>query len=143
MNLVTRILSRIERKWGKFLPATDLEIEQLSSLTEIDFPQEFLDLLKFSNGGEGDIALPPLLFQLDKIQDIINLAKDDFYKNEFPNFLFFGSNGGLEMIAFDLRTKPYPIVIIDPIGGEESAVEIAPTIVEFINAIGLEYKENA
>ena len=143
MNLVTRILSRIERKWGKFLPATDLEIEQLSSLTEIDFPQEFLDLLKFSNGGEGDIALPPLIFQLDRIREIISLAEDDFYRNEFPNFLFFGGNGGLEMIAFDLRTKPYPIVMIDPIGGEESAVEIAPTIAEFINAIGLEYKENA
>jgi len=143
MNLVTRTLSQVERNWNGSLPATGLEIEQLSSSTGIDLPQEFLDLLKFSNGGEGDIALPPMIFQLDKIQDIINLAKDDFYKNEFPNFLFFGGNGGLEMIAFDLQTKPHPIVMIDQIGGEESATEIAPTIVEFIKAIGLEYKENA
>jgi SMI1 / KNR4 family (SUKH-1) len=143
MNLVARILSQIERNWNGSLPATDLEIEQLLSSTKIDLPQEFLDLLKFSNGGEGDIALPPLIFQLYKIQEIIELAKDEFYQEYFPNFLFFGGNRGLEMTAFDLRTKLYPIVMIDSISGEESAIETAPTIVEFINAIGLEYKENA
>ena len=45
------------------------------------------------------------------------------------------------MIAFDLRKKPYSVVMIDPISGEESAIEIAPNITEFRKAIGLEYKD--
>lgn len=62
---------------------------------------------------------------------------------EFPNFVFFGSNGGHEMIAFDRASETHPIVMVDPIAGPESAVEIALSIADFIMAIGLEYNENA
>lgn len=143
MNPIAELLSQSKRNWKKFSPATETEIEELKSLIKIELPESFLNLLRFSNGGEGDIALPPLIFRLDEVQEIINLRKNEFYKNEFPNYLFFGGNGGLEMIAFDLRKMPYAIVMIDPIAGEESAIEIAPNITEFIKAIGSEYKENA
>lgn len=122
-------------------PAPETEIEELKNSVKIELPQEFLDLLRFSNGGEGNIALPPLIFKLDAIQEIINLQNDEFYREEFPDCFFFGGNGGLEIIAFDLRKKPYSVVMIDPISGEESAIEIAPNITEFIKAIGLEYKD--
>jgi hypothetical protein len=61
---------------------------------------------------------------------------------QFPSFLFFGSNGGLELLAFDLRSgPPWPIVMIDPIAGPESAEEIAPDLATFVKAIGLESRE--
>lgn len=125
------------------MPATETEIQELLNSIGHKLPQEFLELLRFSNGGEGDLALPPLIFRLDKIQEIISSIEDEFYKKEFPNFLFFGGNNGLEKIAFDLRKQPFSIVMIDPIAGEESAVEIAPNITEFINTMGVEYQENA
>jgi hypothetical protein len=53
--------------------------------------------------------------------------------------MFFGSNGGLESIAFDLRVgPPWPIVMIDQIAGPESAKEIAANMGAFIEAIGIE-----
>lgn len=143
MNFVSQLLNEPERTWHRMPPATESEIQAMVSSVKFELPPEFLDLLRFSNGGEGSIALPPLIFCLDEIQEIISLLNEEFYQSQFPNFLFFGGNGGLEMIAFDLRKKPYPIVMIDPISGEESAIEIAPNITEFINAIGFEYKENA
>lgn len=143
MNFVSQLLSQPERNWHGFPPATKAEIDALVNSIKLELPQEFLDLLRFSNGGEGKIALPPLIFCLDKIQEIISLINDEFYQSQFPNFLFFGGNGNIEMIAFDLRKQHYSIAMIDPIAGEESAIEIAPNITEFINAIGFEYKENA
>ncbi len=143
MNFVSQLLSQPERNWDGLLPASEAEIEELVNSVKFELPQEFLDLLRFSKGGEGNIALLPLIFCLNKIQEIINLVNDEFYQSQFPDFLFFGGNGGLKMIAFDLRKTPYPIAMIDPIADEESAIEIAPNIAEFINAIGLEYKENA
>jgi len=141
MSFVFQLLNQPERNWTGLPPATEAEIEGLKNSIDVDLPKEFWDLLRFSNGGEGDIPLAPLIFKLDEIQEIIGLKNDEFYKSEFPNLLFFGGNGGLEMIAFDLRKKPYSVVMIDPIGGEESVIEIAPNITEFIKAIGLEYKD--
>lgn len=143
MNFILQLLSQSERNWKGFPPANEAEIPELLNSVQFELPQEFLDLLRISNGGEGNIALPPLIFCLDEIKEIINLINDEFYQNQFSDFLFFGSNGGLEMIAFDLRENPYPIVKVDPIAGEESAVQISPNINEFIKSIGLEYKENA
>jgi hypothetical protein len=141
MRLVSELINQSQRTWNGLSPATETELEELKNSVESELPQEFLDLLRVSNGGEGDIALLPLIFKLDETQEIISLQNDDFYKREFPNFFFFGGNGNIEMIAFDLRKKPYSIVMIDPIGGEGSTIEIAPNITEFIKAIGLEYKD--
>jgi len=56
----------------------------------------------------------------------------------YPGLLFFGSNGGLERIAFDMRSSrpPWPIVMIDPVAGNDSAVPIAHHLEEFVEAIG-------
>ncbi len=79
-----------------------------------------------------------------RADEIIDILRNEFYREEFPNFLFFGDNGGLEQIAFDLsKGKPYPIAMIDPIAGAESAVEIASNMTQFVEAIGLEYAERS
>ena len=143
MTSVSDLLSQPERQWSKAAGANDAEIAELISFIDFDLPDEYLELLRFSNGGEGELALPPRWFLLYEIKEAINSRNDEFHRSMFPNFLFFGSNGGLEMIAFDLTKITNPIVMVDPIAGQGSAVEIAPNIGEFINAIGLEFNENA
>ena len=107
-------------------------------------PEEYLELLRFSNGGEGDLALLPLLFVLFDVDEVLKMLSDRFYRDEFHDFLSFGGNGGLEQIAFALRKgEPYPIVMIDLIAGSESAVEIAPDMAQFVEAIGLEYSDES
>src|SRR5260221_4294030 len=109
MTLVSDLLSQPERKWAKASEASDAEIAELLGSIDFEWPDEYLDLLRFSNGGDGELALPPMWFLLFEIKLTINLRSDEFYRNEFPNFLFFGSNGGLEMIAFDLGKRTHPI----------------------------------
>lgn len=137
MSWVAETLNQPNKKWQGSSPALENQIAKLISVCKIDLPEEFLDLLRFSNSGEGEIALPPLIFRLDTVDEIIDAINNPIYQEEFANFLFFGGNGGLELIALDLRKpKPFPVVMIDPIAGKESAIEIAVNMTEFIKAIG-------
>ena len=111
----------------------------MESKANRDLPREYLELLRFGNGGEGPLALPPLWFQLYAVKDCIALCLNQEILERFPTFMFFGSNGGLESIAFDFREgAPWRIVMVDQIAGTESAQEIAPNIGAFIEAIGME-----
>ena len=101
-------------------------------------PDEYLDLLRHSNG-EGDLCLAPGWFVLSSVAEMIDILNDDFYREQFNGFLFFGGNGGLEMLAFDRRVENgWTIVMIDPIAGPESAETIAADFGEFVRAIGIE-----
>ena len=141
---VREILFQPEREWVAVAPASEAEIALLVSRARAKLPQEYISLLQFSNGGEGPLALPPLWFQLYAVQNCIELCHNSQVVECFPDFIFFGSNGGLESIAFSLRTgPPWPIVMIDKIAGPESAEEIAPNMAAFVEAIGLEGEEGS
>jgi hypothetical protein len=142
---VRHVLSQPKREWQAEAPASEVEIALLESRARANLPAEYLELLRFSNGGEGPLALPPLWFQLYPVKDCIDLRHANQHVLEnFPTFMFFGSNGGLESIAFDLRVgPPWPIVMIDQIAGPESAKEIAPNMGAFIEAIGIEAEGQA
>ena len=92
-----------------------------------------------------DTMRKPLWFQLYATNDCIDLChSNQQVLEQFPTFMFFGSNGGLESIAFDLRVgPPWPIVMIDQIAGPESAEEIAPNMASFIEVVGLEAEGQA
>jgi hypothetical protein len=81
-----------------------------------------------------------LWFQLYPVNDCIDLChSNQNILEQFPTFIFFGSNGGLESLAFDLRVgPPWRIVMIDQIAGPDSARVIAPNMGAFIEAIGLD-----
>ena len=58
-------------------------------------------------------------------------------EGRYSGFWFIGGNGGLETIGFDLRVgPPWPLIMIDCIAGEDSAVRIAADMAEFIEKIG-------
>ena len=136
---VRTVLSQPERQWTANGPASEPAITRLKSSARAELPAEYLDLLRLCDGGEGPLKLPPLWFQLYPIEDCIALCHtDEFVLTQFPEFMFFGSNGGLESIAFDLRVgPPWPIVMIDQIAGPASSRIIASNIETFIEAIGL------
>ena len=84
------------------------------------------------------MALPPLVFVLDDVDFLVSNVEDSYMRELYPGLLFFGGNGGLERIAFDMRggRPPWPIVMIDPVVGNESAVKIADDFDEFAEAVG-------
>src|SRR5947208_12020655 len=100
---VRQILDRPEREWDANPPASEVEIALLESRARANLPAEYLELLRFSNGGEGPLALPPLWFQLYAVKDCIDLCHaNQHVLQNFPTLMFFSSNGGLESIIFNV-----------------------------------------
>jgi hypothetical protein len=141
---VKQILSDPYREWEGAAPASETEIRTLENVLGLPLPSEYVELLRLNNGGEGELALSPLWFQLFDVESAITLASDDFYRAEFPSIFFFGGNGGLESIGFDMRGKqPWPIVAIDCIAGLDSLVTISANIGDFIEAIGVSHERKS
>ncbi len=142
MSNVDKLLSEPQRNWEKRTGATSEEINHLIEEVKIELPTEILELLRFSNGGFGDLVCPPRLLRLYSCDEIIAAYKEEWLKEDFLGFLFIGSNAGLESIAIDYReTKPYPVVMIDRIAGPKSAKVISPDCKAFVAAIGLPYNK--
>jgi len=140
---VRKLLTAPGRNWQLAPGAAADDLDRLTNTSPFPIPELLLDLLSQTNGGEGDLALPPRYFILDTVDEIIDGLNDEFLKKEFSHFLFFGGNGGLERIAFDLHkdTQSPRIVMIDPIAGPESAETIAHSIEVFITTIGAEFDD--
>ena len=136
---VEKLLSEPSRDWSARAPASEEAIERLRQHAAVALPEEYLALLRYSNGGEGSLALPPLYFMLYEAEYTNELNRSPDQLELYPGFFVFGSNGGLETIAFDTRGKePWPIVMYDAVAGTQSAVTIAENMHEFILAIGLD-----
>lgn len=143
MNPVETLLAEPGGFWSRADPASEAEVAALIEQTRIEWPLPLINLWRFSNGGEGELALPPMWFALWKTSEVRELDTDSKLDDSFNEFQFFGTNGGLESIGLDLRKPPLPVFMIDLIAGVESLEYIAEDAFEFVNAIGLEYKENA
>ena len=74
--------------------------------------------------------------------ELVDVYKDEFFRTQFPDYLFFGTNGGMEMLAFN-KNEGLRVVMLDPVAGTESAVFVANSFTEFEAAIGKEFQENA
>ncbi|OAI18212.1 hypothetical protein A1359_05175 [Methylomonas lenta] len=138
MRPVAELLSEPGREWRKVDGASLSHIVELNSALPFEPPVEYIELLRYSNGGEGELALEPLWFQLFDVAFAIQLWRDENYRKEYPDLFFFSSNGGLESIAFDMGCrKPSPIVMVDCIAGLDSACRVSRSIEKFIERVGL------
>jgi hypothetical protein len=128
----------LAREWRAVPGASDLEIRRLLGVLPFDPPSIYVDFLKATNGGEGELNLQPQWFNLFDVDFAIQLWNDPNYQLNYPRHFFFGSNGGLESIAMNMtEARPWPIVAIDPNAGLESSVTIASNFVEFLEQVGV------
>lgn len=143
MNPIAELLNRDGRSWNRAKPATEEQISKMIEETGFDWPEALLNLWRYSNGGEGELALPPMWFALPSTDEVLQLNVDCNFAGDYADLQFFGTNGGMETIGLDIRKPNRPVFMIDLIEGIDSLEYIAEDAWEFVNAIGLEYDENA
>ena len=137
---VKELLDEPERAWSRAEPASEDQLAELVRSTRTEWPEELLDLWRVSNGGSGELALPPAWFNLTPADEVADLNAD--VEGSIPErYVFFGTNGGVEMLAIDLSSPKRAIVAIDPVARPDSAVVIAEEPYDLILAIGLEFKD--
>ena len=116
-------------------PADETTINTAETGLTIRFPSEYRDFLKFADGGEGQIGSGgyAALWRVEELRAFNNEYEVEKYA---PGLLFFGSDGGGEGFAFDLRTSQLAIVQVPFIGMSlTDANTVASNFQEFLAAI--------
>lgn len=113
-------------------PADSEIIASVEREVGMEFPEQYKDFMRTSNGAEGPLGDSSYLsiWPLDEIAD---LNEDYGVKKFTPGLLYFGSDGGGTAYAFDNRVVP-PNIVEFPFDSIhiEDAVKIADTLDEFI-----------
>ncbi len=131
--------------WHPQPPAQPSAINNLLASSRLDLPANYLDLLNFSNGGEGELSVFPGWFSLWPAEEVVQLNEGYEVQKWLPGFFGFGSSGGGEMLAFDTRTQqPWKIYSVPFVGmAEEEAVLVAESFATFIKATDIVFPENS
>lgn len=104
-------------------PLVSAEIEQFESVAGFSLPAAYVRFLRRHNGGEGFIGQNSyiILWKLGELAEM-NAA---YHVSEFaPGLFIFGSDGGGEAYAFDVRTSAMPIVSVPFVGMDLSLAQV-------------------
>lgn len=129
-----------DREWHPAHAASATALADLRSAAPARLPAAYLELLAFSNGGEGPLPVDPFNLCLYSAEEVIEIERDGSSREFFPGLFVIGGNGGGEAIALDVReTEPWPVVYFDMtnINLHESVQPLAPDFDSFIAMIGL------
>jgi hypothetical protein len=128
------------REWHPASAASATALADLRSVAPARLPATYLELLAFSNGGEGPLPVAPFNLCLYSAEDVIEIERECSYREFFPGLFVIGGSGGGEAIALDVRgAEPWPVVYFDTtnIDLQESVQPLAPDFDSFITMIGL------
>jgi len=101
-------------------------------------PSDYIVFLQACNGGEGELDIEPGWMQLWKAEEVLPHNRAYETHERLPGFLAFGSSGGGEMFAFDLRKNNRGVVVMTPFipMDAELALVIASTFTELAAHFG-------
>jgi hypothetical protein len=107
-------------------PATSASIARCQAELRFSLPADYVQFLLRMNGGEGFLGENAYL-RLWRVEELAEMDAG-YHVAEFePEMFLFGSNGGGEAFAFDIRSEPRPIVAVPFVGMEWSAAILIAT----------------
>jgi hypothetical protein len=96
-------------------PAPDAGlVEALAAGSPFPLPPDYLAFLRESNGGEGELRVQPWWLVLWQAEDVLQYNRNYEVARNAPGFFAFGSSGGGEMFAFDVRTGRLSDIVAIP-----------------------------
>lgn len=132
------------REWHAADGASADALSDLRDAAQVPLPARYLDLLAFSNGGEGPLPVQPFNFCLYSAEEAAQIEREGTFKECFPGLFVIGGDGCGEAVALDLRAaEPWPVVAFDMtnIDPDESVRPIAPDFDAFVGLIGVSADE--
>jgi len=129
-----------DRDWFRVDGAKAEDLARLREAAPSGLPSRYLDVLAYSNGGEGSLGVAPFNLCLDPASTVTEaICSRNGGQPELDGFIIFGSDGGGEYLAFDTRHGvSWPVVAIEMVSGRQSAQVIAPHFDAFYDQIGVQ-----
>ena len=123
------IASKFERRPGASSTAVEALLETFPNL-----PQDYINLLREMNGGEGQVGEQPVeLFSSEEL----TVQNEGMRVSEFaPGFLIFGTDCANEGFAFDTRAQPWVLGRIPLVGmSPKEFIPMGADMEEFLRAV--------
>ena len=111
--------------WQLNSGASEAAIHEATTLLGYSLPSDYVQLLQQYNGGEGFIGENYLI--LWKAEELGTFNREYEVKHYAPGLVLFGSNGGGEAYALDMRNDTMPVVRVPFIGMELSYARVLAT----------------
>jgi hypothetical protein len=127
------IIDLVSPYWYKKPPCDGADVAKVERHLGLQFPPDYIDLLKWSNGGEAKLGTAH--FALWPIQDVIRRnGSASIFKYMTNRFVGIGTNGGDECYGLDYTGGDVPTLAIVPLGDLDpnSKYTIAATLTEGI-----------
>jgi hypothetical protein len=110
-------------------PASIEAVRQVESVLKAPLPREYVNFLLYADGGEGVVGRSYLVLWPTK--DLISLNEAYGIRDFAPGLFAFGSDGGNEAFAFDMRSHPNQAIMVPFVG--MALNEIVPIADNFTN----------
>ena len=121
-------------KFNANSPASASLIQELETHAGLHLPDEYAGFLKRANGGEGFIGNAYLI--LWPAQELLEMNKAYQVEEYAPGLFLFGSDGGGEAFAFDIRSGMNAIVAVPFVGMDLNLARfIAPSFMPFLETL--------
>jgi hypothetical protein len=115
-------------------PVNSAMIRTFKSESCFHLPDDYTAFLEVTNGGEGFIGNAYLI--LWRIEELVELNKAYHTSEYVPGLFVFGSDGGGEAFAFDIRSDDKQIVSVPFVGMALAlARPIAPNFIAFLQEL--------
>ena len=126
--------------WDFAAGASEQTLRELRAGAPIGVPDSYFDFLRLTNGGEGSLGgVEPGWFMPWPAEEVLHNNLGYNVAEFLPGLFAFGSNGGGELFAFDLReTGKGSIVMVPFIPMElDEAIVVAASFDEFVTHVGV------
>jgi len=100
--------------WVRSQPASLESVARLEAMAGFKLPPAYLNHLRQVGGGEGELDVDPGWIQFWSAEEVVELNGAYEVRQNIPGFFGFASNGGGELLAFDLREEGDPPVVMVP-----------------------------
>jgi hypothetical protein len=107
---IQRLLSGFNRN----APASVEAIREVESMLKAPLPLDYVDFLLYADGGEGFVGNSYLVLWPTK--DLVTLNEAYGFPEFTPGLFAFGSDGGSEAFAFDMRSPSNQAVMVPFVG---------------------------
>jgi SMI1 / KNR4 family (SUKH-1) len=132
---VLKDVAQLLKEWKPNPGAPREVVEKVQDELGIVFPQDYIDLMETSNGGENWVGKSYL--QLWPIEEIPSMNEGYGAPRFAPGVVFIGGDGGGTLYGFDTHFDPPAIVEVDAvsIGIEEDTLVHHMTFTEFLQLL--------
>ena len=129
------VRDQIFKKFRANQPASAAQIEQCEAAIGFELPASYQNFLKRQNGGEGFIG-PNAYVIFWRVTDLMEMNKAYQVGEYAPGLFIFGSDGGGEAYAFDIRNNEMLIVSVPFVGmGVSLARVVASNFDDFLDTL--------